>query len=99
MAEKEYIEREALLKEIGRRKSIARTSFPKQNFCVNDVLHCIYDAPAAAVVEVRHGEWVYDHWCEFSCSECGHFSKTEPRGTENYCPNCGAKMDGKGECE
>lgn len=44
---------------------------------------------------VRHGKWVYDHWCEFKCSECGYFSKSEPiRGKEKYCSNCGAKMDG-----
>ena len=42
---------------------------------------------------VRHGWWVYDHWCEFKCSCCGHFSSTNPRGKEKYCPNCGAKMD------
>ena len=42
------------------------------------------------------GEWVYDHWCEFKCSVCGEFSTSEPyRGKENYCPNCGAIMDGK----
>lgn len=40
------------------------------------------------------GKWVYDHWCEFKCSECGYFSKSEPiRGKEKYCPNCGCKMD------
>ena len=38
------------------------------------------------------GEWVYDHWCEFKCSKCGALSKTEPRGEENFCPNCGADM-------
>lgn len=43
-------------------------------------------------------EWVYDHWCEFKCSRCGALSKTEPRGEENFCPNCGADMR-KGENE
>lgn len=34
--------------------------------------------------------------CEphFECSECGEFSKT---GSEHFCSNCGAKMDGKTE--
>lgn len=50
-------------------------------------------APTTDVEEVRHGQWVYHHWCEFRCSICGHWSKTEPRGEENFCPNCGAKMD------
>ena len=97
----EYIEREALLKEIGRRKSIARTSFPKQNFCVNDVLHCVYDAPAADVVEARHGEWEV-RGQDVCCSVCGGESAYNPFGASKfsiYCPNCGAKMDGKGEGE
>ena len=49
--------------------------------------------PTIDVELVRHGWWVYDHWCEFRCSCCGHFSSTNPRGIEKYCPNCGAKMD------
>ena len=49
--------------------------------------------PTLDVELVRHGWWVYDHWCEFKCSCCGHFSSTNPRGKEKYCPNCGAKMD------
>ena len=55
----------------------------------------IQKQPAADVVEVRRGSWIYDHWCEFRCSECGNLSKSEPhRGKEKFCPNCGAKMDG-----
>ena len=51
---------------------------------------------ANGVVAREKGEWVYDHWCEFKCSKCGALSKTEPRGEENFCPNCGADMR-KGE--
>lgn len=35
---------------------------------------------------VRHGKWVDG----MKCSECGQVDTTKP----NYCPNCGAKMDG-----
>lgn len=43
---------------------------------------------------IVHGHWVYDHWCEFKCSNCGGWSNSEPyRGREKYCPNCGANMD------
>lgn len=43
---------------------------------------------------VRHGKWIYDHWCEFKCSECGEWSNSKPyKGREKYCPNCGAQMD------
>ena len=47
---------------------------------------------AHGVVVRERGEWVYDHWCEFKCPKCGALSKTEPRGEENFCPNCGADM-------
>lgn len=58
------------------------------------------DIPAADVVEVRHGRWTKELlFCKPVCSECG-----EPciglHGYDyeltNYCPNCGAKMDGDG---
>ena len=55
------------------------------------------DVPTVDAVEVVHGRWVYDHWCEFKCSNCGELSNSKPyKGRENYCPNCGAKMDGDG---
>ena len=48
--------------------------------------------PAADVVEVRHGRWI-----KFSrgdvCSECQYQTGRYEHGG-NYCPTCGAKMDG-----
>ena len=53
----------------------------------------INQLPAADVRPVVRGKWIYDHWCEFKCSNCGAWSKSEPyRGRENFCPNCGADM-------
>lgn len=60
--------------------------------------------PAADVVEVRHGRFIgteYDGYAdgnpvyyEWICSQCACvFEDDEPK--MNYCPNCGAKMDGK----
>ena len=41
----------------------------------------------------KKAEWVYDHWCEFKCSNCGNWSNSKPyKGREKYCPECGAKM-------
>ena len=55
----------------------------------------------ADVVEVVHGKWIDpeddDGGTTWHCSKCGIPAKTTwgiPYG--NYCPNCGAKMDGKG---
>ena len=51
-------------------------------------------------VEVVHGRWIgkeeklwnmeYHVVTCWECSECGVFGHY----TQNYCPNCGAKMDG-----
>lgn len=80
----EYIEREALLKGL----------------CDNDpsrmedyYYNAILGAPAADVEPVKHGEWVYGEFDIPHCSECGN--EIMPHLISNYCPNCGAKMDGK----
>lgn len=66
------------------------------------------DAPTADVAEVKHGEWIEKdcitesnrgriiHYVTNKCSVCG---KWNGRHKSNYCPNCGAKMDGKGDSE
>ena len=62
--------------------------------------------PAADVAPVVHGEWIlvgtnehdYETSVEEKCSLCGRYVyryDTEPQ--DNFCPNCGAKMDGEGE--
>ena len=59
--------------------------------------NCIAQQPTADVVEVVHGRWVekekYTFGIMYDCSLC------EDRILDNghpwnYCPNCGAKMDG-----
>lgn len=60
---------------------------------------CKQYKPTADVVEVRHGYWVHneDHNAyesEYFCSECSADGSSDIRG-ENYCYNCGAKMDGE----
>lgn len=91
---KEYIEREALLKNLNR--------FAQDNYCVtiNDV---IMNLPAADVAEVVHGRWEdsIDKWFGmdvYTCSKCReNYVLVEGTPKENlwhYCPNCGARMDG-----
>lgn len=54
----------------------------------------------ADVVEVRHGRWLWYEDCSNSglyCSACHkliHKVMTPKKKLSNYCPNCGAKMDG-----
>ena len=60
----------------------------------------INDQPAADAVEVVHGRWEKSNYHGFlCCSECKdvYIDKTWFGGGKwNYCPNCGAKMDGDG---
>ena len=53
------------------------------------------DAPAVDAEVVRHGRWIHDTNNLFGCSECmERDTMSFRRGLKNYCPNCGAKMDG-----
>ena len=65
-----------------------------------DALQNIVDEiPAADVEEVKHGEWQNKLYYPLTnsyyhiCSVCGKELKIT--FTDNYCPNCGAKMDEK----
>ena len=59
----------------------------------NSIYAVIDNAPAADVAPVRHGRWV-DTDSEFAqCSLCKYPVYAAWNAT-NYCPNCGAKMDG-----
>jgi Zn finger protein HypA/HybF involved in hydrogenase expression len=57
------------------------------------VVRVLDKQPTADVVEVRHGEWLERSYGELQCSACGIVQGDEPH-RYNYCPNCGAKMDG-----
>jgi hypothetical protein len=51
----------------------------------------IKDAPTIEVEPVKHGRWMYP----FYCSECTFVPYYSSDITYYYCPNCGARMDGK----
>ena len=47
-----------------------------------------------SVDAVKHGRWIPVDWKEprrYGCSECHRMVWQ----LENYCPNCGARMDGE----
>lgn len=61
---------------------------------VNDVLNRLRLIPSADVVEVKHASLIEDGYYDEPsvCSNCG-----EPCIPQwQYCPVCGAKLDGKG---
>ncbi len=62
---------------------------------VAEVRKLIEDAPTVDAVEVVHGRWkfacVHNGKPHYKCTNCHH---AFPFANVNYCPNCGAKMDG-----
>ena len=55
----------------------------------------INEQPTADVVEVKHGEWLYNVKY-YSCSICAGKRFNLLLGTDaEFCPHCGAKMDGE----
>lgn len=69
---------------------------------VDDAIGLIDDAPTVDAVEVVHGRWRRfingDGEYKYLCGVCEKVVTYEMGGA-NYCPNCGAKMDGGDEDE
>ena len=81
----EYINREVL------KNDIAKSTEP---FNTGSVFRAINRQVAADVVPVVHGRWVeYQIPHIICCSNCDWATGTEEKNFQ-YCPNCGAKMDG-----
>ena len=68
---------------------------------IQEYIDRINRQPTVDAVEVVHGRWENQHGI-YSCSVCGKSNPYEVLGDNiwywpcNYCPNCGAKMDGDG---
>lgn len=66
---------------------------------IRDAIIEVYDAPTIDAVSVVHGKWkrkMVDNGfnIDWVCSKCGYRVMTD-FVSYSYCPNCGAKMDGK----
>lgn len=88
----ELIEREAANEFICQTCDAAEGTF-----CVRCDGNPLSSIPAADVVEVRHGQWVYEPGHIPHCSECGRYSDDADTGEAICCPFCGARMDGRQE--
>lgn len=94
---KEYIERGKVLKD-GRWNSMILFNDTER---AREIILC---QPAADVVEVVHGRWIMPTKIGHRSFDIPHCSACDgvPCGVDentNYCPNCGAKMDGGTENE
>lgn len=78
------------------------------NYCSdNEEINAIYaeiiNAPTVDAEPVKHGHWIDESHTKnervFKCSVCGNYLDFDGvnvgRGDANYCPNCGAKMQGE----
>lgn len=87
----EYIEREALLEHVEY----------DNNYRLIIQAEAINDAPAADVAPVVHGRWIYiGKYGEYECSvchgidtDCSDYYSSHVVTEQDYCPNCGARMD------
>ena len=86
----DYIKREdAMVAYANHEVDIRQGKFDDYHQYMRNVLRSV---ESADVAPVRHGRWDSDMsgaWC----SVCGEYSE----GEWNYCPNCGARMDGESD--
>ena len=97
----EYIDRDDAIKAVNWQK---RHSHDRAV-----MTYAIKSIPAADAAPVVHGRWTETDWVEMEsggheliktpkaalrCSNCRNCFKKELLWKNNFCPNCGAKMDG-----
>lgn len=93
----EYIELEAVCREFSTDDTL---SGYEKAYC----REIIKKIPSADVARVRYGRWIYhidDLFPGDSTQECSFCHEEEylTLYNENYCPNCGCRMDGGAKCE
>ena len=64
-----------------------------------EVVEFLEDCPIVDAVEVVHSKWAKDGDGDEYCENCSRYMPirevTGDPSAHNYCPNCGAKMDGE----
>ena len=78
----EYIERNAVKAAVRKRLN--------SSLIIGWLISIINEIPAADVAHAVHGDW-YGCGNMWMCTVCDDLSYT----MTNYCPNCGARMDGE----
>lgn len=101
---KEYIDREEVIKILEQYDLSSGSTLGCHSGAIECAISAIEMLPAADVTQVVHGRWIgidSSFWKPthrgdipvfrktYRCSEC----RRRTAVAENYCPNCGAKMD------
>ena len=102
-----YIDADKLietLKEIQQSHSpnLTKTTNAAIDLGLSLAMRMVRKEPTADVEEVKHGEWIInDYTGHYICSICESYQPYETRGEYrdywdcDYCPICGARMDGE----
>ena len=96
-----YIDQKATVESLNAMKPFLRDRGQVQ--LLRRIMNHIGKIPVADVVPVVRGQWehlddgLFDLW---RCTSCGdewtfEYDPTSPDTKVNYCPNCGARMDGE----
>lgn len=96
---KKYIDAEAFFKLINTTLPYGELDYPDKavyNAAISDMCDMLTHFPAADVQEIRRGRWLHLHLdpdnitghTKGECSICGKL-----RIVDNYCPNCGTRME------
>lgn len=93
----EYIEREALLKEMYGLHTIPVYigHVTDEDIMFENMVDVVREQPTADVQEVKHGHWEEVQGQCFRCSECHHGAIVNIFNEfvlTKHCHNCGAKM-------
>ena len=96
----EYIEREAVVKEIKEEIKACDVKFVEDIQIKKGLKIALKDikaAKAADVQPVKHGYWKEEEPRVLKCSVCGEYAPMNYLGQNcidsSYCPWCGTKMD------
>lgn len=106
-----YIDADKLMEQVAKKKpEVAKVRYIEGfNDAIMRVRSIIHSASTADVVEVRHGEWIFDFTLNgddfYKCSVCGRQEVLNglcnDRNITTHLPycHCGAKMDGERRSE
>ena len=93
----DLISREALLDYIDSTNEI-------KDWCLNRysadwIYSFVKSAPAVDAAPVVHGRWIDNEIKDLMLSKCTACGFLCGAYSFNFCPHCGAKMDGRGEAD
>ena len=92
----EYIEKKALMVALCKEITGDGDYYNGKDDMQDEIRDMVSRFPAADVAPVRHGRWInhtmIDGHIHAECSECH-----KVRIIDNFCPNCGCRMDGGAE--